>query len=212
MKKLFAVAAVASVALLAGCASGRGTVPPSVTTSAPASGQPASAPSSPAAPAAPATQPAASTGSSVDAASRTPECQASQLRIAYTDNAQIRNGALAGMSKVDSVVTFTNVGGTTCLIQGYPGVAALDSAGRQIAQATRNSAAVHPVDLRPGSTASALVAANSASCQALTSVPGLLVTAPDQYTSTRLGPAGDLCLDSLTVSPVAPGDAAGLPV
>jgi len=144
------------------------------------------------------------------ASARTPECAASQLRISYTDNAQIRDGALDGMSKTDNVVTFTNVGGTTCVIQGYPGVAALNAKGVQVRQAARSGSAVHPVFLRPGATASSMVAANTASCNSPVSVPGLLVTAPDQYSSVRLGAAGDMCLQSLTVNPVVAGDAAGL--
>jgi hypothetical protein len=140
---------------------------------------------------------------------RTPECKASQLKIAYTSNAQIRNGALAGMSKTDNVVTFTNQSGDVCVIQGYPGIAALNAYGVEIAQAKRSSTAVQPVYLKPGATASALVAADTASCTSPAAVPGLLVTAPDQYTSTRLGAAGQLCLHSLIVNPVVPGDAAG---
>jgi Protein of unknown function (DUF4232) len=88
-------------------------------------------------------------------------------------------------------------------------VAALDASGHQIEQAVRSGQAVYPVYLRPGATASALIAANTASCDSPTPVAGLLVTAPDQYTSTRLGTAGDMCLHSLTVSPVVAGDAAG---
>ena len=143
-------------------------------------------------------------------ATRTPECSVSELRISYTDNAQIRNGALDGMSKTDNVVTFTNVGRSTCVIQGYPGVAALNAQGVQVQQAVRSGTAVHPVTLRPGATASSLIAANTASCTSPVAVPGLLVTAPDQYTSVRLGSAGDMCLHSLTVNPAVPGDAAGL--
>jgi hypothetical protein len=151
------------------------------------------------------------TGTTVTTASvRIPECTARELRVAYTSNAQIREGALVGMSKTDNVVTFTNVGRTTCVIQGYPGVAALNAHGRQIAQAARSGGAVRAVFLRPGATASALVSANTASCNKPTSVPGLLVTAPDQYSSTHLGEFGDLCLASLKVGPVAPGNTGGL--
>jgi hypothetical protein len=137
-------------------------------------------------------------------------CTAQQLRIAYTDNAQIRNGALDGMSHHDNVVMFTNEGSASCQMRGYPGVAALNSAGAQIKQAVRSSAGAPVVVLAPGQTASAMVSANSASCTTTTTVAGLLVTAPDQRTSTRLGPAGQFCLNSLSVLPVQPGNAAGL--
>ena len=138
------------------------------------------------------------------------ECTARQLRIAYTDNSQIRNGALDGMSHADHVVMFTNEGSASCRIQGYPGTAALNSAGTQIKQAARSAANAPLIVLAPGQTASAMVMANTASCTALTSVAGLLVTAPDQRTSTQLGPAGKLCLNSLAVGTVQAGNAAGL--
>jgi hypothetical protein len=138
------------------------------------------------------------------------ECTARQLRIAYTDNYQIRNGALDGMSHHDNVVMFTNEGSSSCRMRGYPGVAAVNSAGTQIKQAARSSAGAPLVVLAPGQTASAMVSANSASCTTTATVSGLLVTAPDQRTSTRLGPAGQFCLNSLSVLPVQPGNAAGL--
>ena len=147
---------------------------------------------------------------SVSSGSASTQCDADQLRIAYTDNSQIRNGALAGMSKADNVVMFTNEGSAPCRTQGYPGIAALNAAGAQIKQAARASGTAPLIVLGPGQTASALVSANTASCATLTSVPGLLVTVPDQRTSTRLGSAGQFCLNSLTVSPLKPGNAAGL--
>ncbi len=203
-------AAGASIIALTGCGSGSGAQA--------ASGSPSTAPASSASSAASGTSGSpvgsstvGSTGSaSQTAASRTPECTAGQLRVSYTDNAQIRNGALDGMSKTDNVVTFTNVGRSTCVIQGYPGVAALNAQGVQVAQAARGGEAVHPVFLLPGATASSMVAANTASCASPVAVPGLLVTAPDQYTSVRLGSAGEMCLHSLTVHPVVPGNAGGL--
>jgi hypothetical protein len=149
-------------------------------------------------------------GTAAGSATSAAECPARQLRIAYTDNSQILNGALDGMSHADHVVMFTNDGSTSCRMRGYPGIAALNSAGTQIKQAVRYSAAAPVVVLRPGQTASAMVSANTASCTTLTTVAGLLVTAPDQRTSTRLGPAGKLCLNSLSVLPMEPGNAAGL--
>jgi Protein of unknown function (DUF4232) len=138
------------------------------------------------------------------------ECTASQLKVAYTSNRQIRQGALDGMSKTDNVVTFTNKSRSTCVIQGYPGVAALNSHNGQIQQATRTRTAVHPVTLRPGAVASSLITANTASCDVPTRVAGLLVTAPDQRTSTHLSSPGYMCLHSLAVNPVAAGNAGGL--
>jgi hypothetical protein len=138
------------------------------------------------------------------------ECTASQLKVAYTNNWQIKQGALDGMSKTDNVVTFTNRSHSTCVIQGYPGVAALNSHGRQIQQAARSGAAVHPIWLKPGAVASSLITADTASCNVPTGVAGLLVTAPDQRTSTHLSSPGYMCLHSLKVNPVAAGNAGGL--
>ncbi len=138
-------------------------------------------------------------------------CTAAHLTIAYTDNKQIRQGALAGMSHADAVVTFTNTGSASCRIQGYPGVAALNAAGKQIQQAARATGLKTPlVTLAPGQTASAEITGNTASCTRPASLPGLLVTAPDQRTSIRLGRYGSICVKSLGAGPVHPGNSAGL--
>jgi hypothetical protein len=152
---------------------------------------------------------AAATAGSSGAAAAISGCTAAQLKIAYTDNAQINQGALDGMSHVDNVVTFTNTGSAACQFGGYPGVAALDSAGKQVKQAVRASGAGKLVTLAPGAVASAMVSANTASCTTPTQVAGLLVTAPNQRTSTKLGRTITLCLSSLQVQPVVPGDSAG---
>jgi hypothetical protein len=190
------LAAGASVAALTGCASGAGSSA-----------------------AAPASHSVSAGSGSVATAStdsyRTRECSPGQLRISYTDNGQIRQGALDGMSKTDNVVTFRNVSRTTCVIQGFPGVAALNKHGAQIEQAFRTTSVapgdskVRPVYLKPGGVASALVSADTASCNSPTYVPSLLVTAPDTYRSVRLSSPGYMCLHSLAVSPVVPGNAAG---
>jgi Protein of unknown function (DUF4232) len=190
------VAAAMAGVFLAGCTSNSssGTVPaPAASTTAAASPSASASPSS------------AGTG-----AASVPECTAAQLRIEYTDNSQIKQGALDGMSHADNVVMFTNTGSAPCQTGGYPGVAALDSAGRQIMQAVRSSEAGRLITLAPGAVASALVSANTASCTSLTKVAGLLVTAPNQRTSSRLGPAGTFCLNSLQVGTLHPGNAAGM--
>jgi hypothetical protein len=143
------------------------------------------------------------------------DCTAAQLKVAWTSNAQIRDGALDGMSHADSVITFTNVGSASCRTQGYPGVAALDSAGHQIRQAARGQAAngqIPLIVLAPGQVASAEITGNTASCTSLTKVAGFLITAPDQRTSIRLAGARDLCVDSLGIDPLQHGNAAGLPL
>ena len=139
-----------------------------------------------------------------------PECSTAQLQIQYTDNSQIRNAALEGTSHADQVITFTNRSATACETGGYPGVAALNSAGAQVMQAVRTPETGDAIPMLPGAVASVLVSANTASCSSFTDVAGLLVTPPDQSTSVRLGPAGHFCLNSLQVGTLKPGDAAGL--
>jgi hypothetical protein len=114
------------------------------------------------------------------------------------------------MSHADNVVTLTNTGHAACRTTGYPGVAALDAAGRQVQQAARAPGAAPVITLAPGQVASALISGNTASCTTVSAVGGFLVTAPDQRTSTRLGPAGPMCLGSLQVHPLQPGDSGGL--
>jgi hypothetical protein len=212
---LAAAVAVSGLAL-AGCAAGSsgagGSASPSSTSSnsaAPASAAPAAA------------KPSASPTMSFDpggpmdrpSAQAVAECTSAQLKVAYTDNAQIRNGALDGMSHADSVITFTNVGPATCRTQGYPGVAALDAAGHQLKQAVRGRVTTSQIPLivlAPGQVASAEITGNTASCTTLTKIAAFLVTVPDQRTSTRLPGAHDFCLGSLGISPLQRGDAAGL--
>jgi homoserine kinase len=217
--------AVAAVALSAVTIAGCGSTSPSGSRSAsPAGGQAAATSSTAASSAAASPTPSVNPGGTIvsaspggsgaggsGAAAAGTECTAAHLAIAYTDNKQIRQGALAGMSHADNVVTFTNTGSATCRIQGYPGMAALNAAGKQIQQAARASVGKIPlVILAPGQVASAEITGNTASCTKPASVPGLLVTAPDQRTSTRLGPYGTVCVNSLGIGPVHPGNSAGL--
>jgi hypothetical protein len=217
--------AAAAVALSAVTIAGCGSSSPSGSQSAsPAGGQAAATASTAASSAAASPTPSVNPGGTIVSASpggsgaggsgvaaAGTECTAAHLAIAYTDNKQIRQGALAGMSHADNVVTFTNTGSATCRIQGYPGLAALNAAGKQIQQAVRASVGKIPlVTLAPGQVASAEITGNTASCTKPASVPGLLVTAPDQRTSTRLGPYGTVCVNSLGIGPVHPGNSAGL--
>ena len=192
---MLAAAAVASAIVLAGCAVG-----PRAQTSTPAtSGSAADAA------AASAQSPAAPTAAR-------PECSAAQLKTSYTDNSQINNGSLNGMSHHDSVVLFTNEGSAPCWTRGYPGVALLDSAGQQVKQAVRQpgTGTAPLIVLKPGQEASVELQANSASCSSYPPVAGLLVTAPDQTSSTRLGPpAQPLCLNSVTIGWLVPGNGGG---
>jgi Protein of unknown function (DUF4232) len=218
---LAAAAMAVSAMTIAGCGS---TSPSGSQSASPAGGQAAATASTAASSAAASPTPSVNPGGTMvsaspggsgaggsGAAGAGTECTAAHLAIAYTDNKQIRQGALAGMSHADNVVTFTNTGSATCRIQGYPGMAALNAAGKQIQQAARASVGRIPlVTLAPGQVASAEITGNTASCTKPASVPGLLVTAPDQRTSTRLGPYGTVCVNSLGIGPVHPGNSAGL--
>jgi hypothetical protein len=209
------VAILAVGAVLAGC----GTTNSSSSATAPAStaaSTPAAAPS------------ASGTGSSGTGSSSTAQattaagagsgtgaaawCTAAQQKISYTDNSQIKQGALNGMSHDDSVVMVTNISSASCETGGYPGVAALDSSGTQIMQAARATDTSKTITLAPGAVASAMVSANSASCDKPVTVAGLLVTAPNERTPVRLGAPGTFCLASLQIGTLKPGNAAGLPL
>ena len=213
---VIAAAVAVSGLALAGCA----TRSPSPAGSPSASGS-ATAAAASAAPAA--AEPSASPTMSFDpggpmdrpSAQAVAECTSAQLKVAYTGNAQIRDGALDGMSHADSVITFTNVGSATCQTRGYPGVAALDAAGHQIKQAARGQSAngqIPLIELKPGQAASAEITGDTASCTSLTKVAAFLVTAPGQRTSIRLAGAHEICLNSLGIDPLQRGDAAGLPL
>jgi Protein of unknown function (DUF4232) len=199
------VAAAAVGILLAGCGSS-GTTAQSSGPPTSASSTPAAASSTPAA----TTSPASPTVTPSADSAAAPQCTAADLTIAYTDNSQIIKGALDGMSHADAVITFTNSSSSTCETAGYPGVAVLDAAGHQIKQAVRTAQAAPVIILHAGQTASALISGNTASCTKVTKAAGLLVTAPDQRTSTHLGSDGALCLNSVEIGTLQHGNAAGL--
>ena len=207
------VAILAVGAVLAGCGTTNSSSSATATASTAAS-TPAAAPS------------ASGTGSSGTGSSSTAQattaagagsgtgtaawCTAAQLKISYTDNSQIKQGALNGMSHDDSVVMVTNISSASCETGGYLGVAALDSSGTQIKQAVRATDTSKTITLAPGAVASAMVSANSASCDKPVKVAGLLVIAPNERTSVRLGTPGTFCLASLQIGTLKPGNAAGL--
>jgi hypothetical protein len=127
--------------------------------------------------------------------------------------------AAAGHSYL--TLTFTNSGATTCFLQGYPGAElATAGGGRLDAQRTTGGGtapAPSRVTLTPGQSASALIVwehfpQNGSATFSPADCPGygattLLVTAPDQTTSTRLTPPGTtspVCW-GFDVSPVVPG-------
>jgi len=112
-------------------------------------------------------------------------CQDAQLRIAAG-----KSGAAGGSA--GQTILFTNVGKTACSITGYPGVAALDAQGHQVAQAQRQlngmlggvqiGSTPALVTLQPGQVASAEIEGVDHPVGTATSCPiypAFLVTLPD---------------------------------
>jgi hypothetical protein len=123
----------------------------------------------------------------------------------------------AGSGHRSVVLLFTNTGSEACRLTGYPGVAGLDAAGTQVAQAQRarsgyagglvSGGSAPIVTLAPGQAASALVEAlafNATDGSHCTAFAGLLVTVPDDTASTRVPWGNDGC-SALQVHPVVPG-------
>ena len=123
---------------------------------------------------------------------------------------------------IGGAVLFRNTSRSTCSLYGYPGVAGLDSAGRQEVQATRSprgfigglpTPTSHPrtVVLAPGAVASAVVegvdvpSGNATSCP---SYPSILVTPPGTRSSTHLSLAVPGC-GGIQVHPVVAGTSGG---
>jgi uncharacterized protein DUF4232 len=153
---------------------------------------------------------AATAATSTTSRPGTPLCATAGLAIS-TDG----EGAALGHGGV--AVHFRNTGTATCRLTGYPGVAALDAAGRQAAQADRTPSGyiggLAPdnqtppiVDVARGETATALVetthvSSDPAPCP---QYAGLLVTPPGETHSVRLTVGFSGC--TIQVHPVVPGD------
>lgn len=149
-------------------------------------------------------------------------CQNDQVRVVA-----IGFGAAAG--SVAERVGFTNVGGQTCTLSGYPGVTALNAQGVQVTQAVRDlqgmlgglqsgSTTLPVVSLTPGQTASADVEGTDIAPGSGTKCddfPTLLVTPPNLTQSTSItnvgfqGPGSNVegfpdC-GGLSINPLVPG-------
>ena len=147
-------------------------------------------------------------------------CQISQLRISP--------GASGfGTGNVGQALLFTNVSQTTCTISGYPGVAALDSHGNQVAQARReligylgglqnNASSVPVVTLASGQVASAEVEGTDnpvGTATSCTYYPSFLITPPNETHSVTVSagvvqgshtPGFPGC-SPISVNPMVPG-------
>jgi hypothetical protein len=133
-----------------------------------------------------------------------------------------RNGQIAvsiqasyvGAGSAADELGLQNVGKFPCDLHGYPGVAALNLQGLQIAQAERSDADEGPptdVNLKPGQLAEALIqGSDGSSRQCGTFTRSFLVTPPDMTQSTRVSAksataaigVSDTC--SIGIGPVTP--------
>jgi hypothetical protein len=128
-------------------------------------------------------------------------CTPAQLRIT--------TGAIgAGAGQRYLPLVFTNVSAVTCTLYGYPGVAGLNSAGHQVAQARRETGlAKVTITLLPGANASALVHATVVPAGTTTCPPdyaALLVTPPNTTVAVRVAATLPSC-GGLSVRPVVAG-------
>lgn len=129
----------------------------------------------------------------------------------------------AGLGHAGLPILFNNSGTRTCTLSGYPGIAALDAGGNQVAQAQRtpngylgglpsDSTPLPVVELPAGQTASALVegtnnpVGTAASCP---TYPQILVTPPNETHSVTLGGGLRGC-SQLQIHPVVPGTTGSL--
>jgi hypothetical protein len=121
------------------------------------------------------------------------------------------------MGHIGVVLVFKNTSAQTCKLMGYPGVAGLDAAGKQVMQATRTlngylrvvprGHAPPVVTLTTGQSASAFVegtdvpTGNRTSCP---TYPKLLVTPPNTTQSVVISASMPGC-SPVQVHPVVPG-------
>lgn len=189
---------------------------PTSTAPSPTSSTSAARPSAPASPSG-----SASSSSAPGTATSRPS-ESATAATAATAPAPCANGDLAtatgrasaGMGHVGVVLVFTNTSAHACTLFGYPGVAALDAAGRQVSQAVRTRSgylgggyALRQVQLAPGGKASTVVEGSdvpSGDATSCPTYPKLLVTAPGLTRSTPVSTRMPGC-SPLQVHPVVPG-------
>jgi hypothetical protein len=194
----------ALVVLLAGCSAGSS---PSSAASAGSSSPAASATTSSESPTAGASD--TSIASPSASATGSTACTTAQLTVALgqTDSA-------AGNQYTP--IVFTNRGAAACTMTGFPGVAFLTAAGRQVGpSAVREAQPVQTVQLPVGGSAHAIMDFHDAglysasACQAAAAAY-LQVYPPNQTTAVRLASSQQVCTQAmsspqLTVRPVSPG-------
>lgn len=105
-------------------------------------------------------------------------------------------------------IVFANTSAHACTLRGYPGIALLDAAGKQIGKpASRESHPVGRVVLAPAGKASAAVhtlnPAMASSC--LSPSVKVQVIVPDESTPVAVPAVIDLCQGQLSVLPIVAG-------
>ncbi|MBY8879324.1 DUF4232 domain-containing protein [Actinacidiphila acidipaludis] len=153
-----AAAAVTLLALAAtGCGTGASpasTSPPSAGTTAPASVSASATPAPPSATSGPAEPAPSATGSPAAPSARTPA--AAGTRCTVTELRMRLGAADHGAGNVYYPLRFTNTGGRTCTLDGFPGVSLIRGDGSVIGRpADRQGPAGTVVRLAPGRTAEA---------------------------------------------------------
>ena len=146
-------------------------------------------------------------GTSSPAAGAVPACANADLTVSV-------GASGAGLGHVGSTIVFTNVSDHQCTLYGYPGVAGMDSTGREVTHALQTlsgymggSSTKATVLLAPGGRASALVEGTDVPTGTATTCPvypRLLVTAPNQTGSHVLAASMPGC-SLLQVHPVVAG-------
>jgi Domain of unknown function (DUF4232) len=187
-------AALACVALAAGCSSSSSTSTPAATTTVTVTSS----------------APAASASASASSAATSPTaCATSALKITQSSP----NGYAGG---VIVTLVFTNTSSTSCTLYGYPGVSFLSSAQKQIGLAAKRSGTSAPklVTLDPsGGTASAtLQIVDALNFPATTCSPVkaayLKIYPPNQTASVMVANTSQTCskpVQTLTINPVVTG-------
>lgn len=116
-------------------------------------------------------------------------------------------GGAAGTSYQPIVAT--NASKQPCVTTGFPGVAMLNAAGRQIAQASRvqGGVSVTTIVVQPGQQVSALLASATMApgVDSCPTAPAILFTMPDNNDSTRIIAGLPACADGVRVGPLVRG-------
>ena len=211
------VGGAALVLVMAGCSDLGGTskaADPQVPTVEPSNTAPTSATDTPPPTTPTSAPPSSSTSSQPQQGQDSGACQTTDLRLSLG----VGDGATGTLYRP---LQFTNVGGRTCVIQGFPGVSYVTGDdGHQVGQpAFREGSKGPAITLTPGMTVFADVgfvqAGNfdPADCQP-TAVRGLRVYPPHEYDSMFVAAEGTGCAGNppsyqLTVRTVQPGSGPG---